>query len=97
MDYLSYLLHGLKIFIIIFFLGNFIDKRFKYFQEKYEISKSKIYGLLHLIVVITIAYIIHVNTSDSFSTELQIYNPTILFSSLMLNIQKTMFYNLDLI
>jgi hypothetical protein len=62
-QYLSYLTAGLKIFIFVFIVGNFIDKIFHYFQEKYNITKSKMYGLIQLISIITIAYHIHINTS----------------------------------
>lgn len=96
MDYPTYLLQGLKIFILVFILGNIIDQIFAYVQKKYNIPKSKVYGLLQLVTIITIAYIIHANSNNKISHEFQIYNPTVLFSSLMLNIQNTMFYNFSL-
>lgn len=96
MNYSSYLKEGLQIFILIFILGKFIDNLFKSIQKKYNISKSKIFGIIHLIVIISIAYFIHIFTSQRINMEFQIYHPSVLFSSLMLNIQKTMFYNFDL-
>lgn len=96
MNYISYLSEGLKIFILVFLLGKGIDELFDTVQKKYEIKHSKLYGLLQLFTIITIAYFIHFFTSRKTSIEFQIYNPTVLFSSLMLNIQNTMFQNLDI-
>lgn len=96
MNYTTYLQSGLYIFVLVFLLGNFIDQIFSTIQKKYNIEQSKFYGLLQLITILTIAYVIHINTNRQISVDLQIYTPTVLFSSLMLNIQKTMFYNLDI-
>ena len=96
MNYTTYLQEGLKIFILVFVLGNIIDQLFLSAQKKYNIPKSKLFGLFQLFSIITIAYVVHVLTPYKTSIELQVYTPAVLFSSLMLNIQKTMFYNLDL-
>ena len=96
MNYINYLQEGLKIFILVFVLANVLDQFFSTIQKKYKIPKSKIFGLLQLFSIITIAYIVHVLTPHKTSIELQVYTPAVLFSSLMLNMQTTMFYNLDL-
>lgn len=96
MNYTSYLIGGIKIFILVFILGKGIDETFDTIQKKYKISRSNLYGLLQLFTVITIAYIIHKLSPNKTSVEFQIYNPTVLFSSLILNIQNTMFYNFNI-
>lgn len=96
MDYTTYLKEGLKIFVLVFILGKVIDELFSSIQKKYNIPKSKIFGLIQLFSIITIAYIVHVLTPRKTSIEFQVYTPAVLFSSLMLNMQTTMFYNFDL-
>lgn len=91
--YTDYLKNAIKIFLFTFILGRGINKLFELITEKYSSYNKKLLGLLHLFVIINLAYILHIFTSDQFSDEFQISHPSILFSSFMITLQTQMFKN----
>lgn len=90
----DWILDGLKVFVMIFIIGKFINLIFKKIGDKLGIKRSKIYGFIHLLFIITFAYYLHNLTSDKFSEEFGISNPSILFSGLFISLQTNLFYNL---
>lgn len=95
--YRDYLLNAFKIFFFTFVIGRSIDYTFKLINDKYQKYNKKLFGLLQLIVVIHVAYILHIFTSNEFSDEFQISHPSILFSSFMITLQTNMFKNFGVI
>jgi hypothetical protein len=94
MEYRDWILDGLKIFIIVFVIGKTINLIFTRFQTKFGISRSKLFGIIHLLFIISFSYYLHNLTSDQFSEEIGITNPSVLFSGLFMGLQSNMFYNL---
>lgn len=92
--YKDWMYDGLKIFISVFLVGKVFNLTFKKIQEQIGLERSKIYGFLHLLTILTFAYFLHTSTSDSFSDEFGISTPNILYSGLIINLQTTMFWNL---
>lgn len=92
----NWVLDGIKIFVIIFIFGKLINHIFKQFQNRYDIPESKFYGFIHLLVILTFAYYLHNLTTDQFSEEFGISNPSILFSGLFISLQNNLFYNLGI-
>jgi hypothetical protein len=92
--YSDWMYDGLKIFISVFLIGKVFNLLFKKIQEKLNVKRSKIYGLIHLLSILTFAYFLHNLTSDSFSDEFGISTPSILYSGLLINLQTNMFWNL---
>lgn len=94
--YTDYLTRTLEIFLVTFVIGSAIDHVFRYLTDTYgqhsQFIKT-ILALVQLFVIINIAYIWHITTSRNISYEYQIAHPSILMSSLMLNLQDTMFSN----
>lgn len=94
MNYKDWIIDGLKVFFLIFVIGKGINFSSKRLQEYLQIKRSKIYGLFHLFFILTFSYYLHILTSDKFSEEMGISNPSILFSGLFMGLQSNMFYNL---
>jgi len=95
-NYKEYIFNAIKIFLLTFILGRTVNKLFEVITEKYKNFNKKLMGLIQLIIIIHIAYILHIVTSQEFSEEFQISHPSILFSSFMINLQTTMFRNLGI-
>ena len=99
-DFMTYFLDSLKIFLLAFIIGKSIDNVFIYIQIQSSVdkhSKSLIFGILQLFVVIIAAYYLHTFTSNQFSDEMQIYAPNVLFSSFIFALQTNIIKNLELI
>jgi uncharacterized membrane protein YoaK (UPF0700 family) len=96
-NYKNYVFSAIKIFLLTFVLGKSINNFFTFITDKYENFNKKILAIIQLIVIINVAYIIHIIPSKQISEEFQITNPSILFSSLMINLQTTMFKNFDIL
>lgn len=94
MEFRDWILDGLKIFVIVFIMGKIINLIFTRFQTKFNIPRSKLFGLVHLIFILSFSYYLHHLTSDKFSEEVGITNPSVLFSGLFMGLQSNMFYNL---
>lgn len=94
MDYRDWILDGFKIFIIVFVMGKIINLIFTRFQTKFSIPRSKVFGLIHLLFILSFSYYLHNLTSDQFSEEVGITTPSVLFSGLFMGLQNNMFYNL---
>lgn len=93
LHYRDYLLSAFKIFFLMFVIGGSINHIFTIINKKYPKYNKVIWGVLQLIVVIHVAYILHIFTSNEFSDEFQISHPSILFSSFMISLQTNMFKN----
>lgn len=96
-NYLEYIINALKIFFLAFVIGRSVDHLFKLLTNKYKNVNKKMLGIVQLLLVINIAYVMHIFTSEEFSEEFQISHPGILFSSFMINLQTTMFRNLGIV
>ena len=93
MTFKTYMIHSLRIFSVLFFVGMSIDKSFKKLQDYYSIPQSIFYGILQLFVCICISYLLHISTSKTLDHELQVYSPSVVFSSFMMSLQTNMFIN----
>jgi len=95
----TYFTYSIKIFLLAFIIGKSIDNIFITIQKKtseYKINKI-FYGISQLIFVILVSYYLHIFTGNQFSDELQIYSPTVLFSSFIFAVQTNMMKNLDVL
>lgn len=95
----TYFKYSIKIFLLAFIIGKSIDNIFITIQKRtseYKINKI-FYGIAQLISLILISYYLHIFTNNQFSDELQIYSPTVLFSSFIFAIQTNMMKNLDVL
>lgn len=92
----DWILDGIKIFIIIFVIGKLINRVFKDLQNILRLKRSIIYGLIHLLFILVFAFYLHNFTSDKFSHDFGISNPSILFSGLFISLQNNLFYNLGI-
>lgn len=95
----TYFTYSIKIFLLAFIIGKSVDNIFITIQKKtaeYKINKI-FYGISQLIFVILISYYLHIFTNNQFSNELQIYSPTVLFSSFIFAVQTNMMKNLDVL
>ena len=98
-DFNTYLQYSLKIFFLAFIIGKSSDNIFLSIQKNtsfYKINKL-FYGISQLIFVIFISFYLHVLTNNQISNELQIYSPTVLFSSFIFALQTNMMKNLDIL
>jgi hypothetical protein len=91
MQYTTYLLKSIQIFIICFFIGVFIDKQFHILQKSYTKVNQIIFGFAQLITIITITYILH--KYKIFHSFFEEYSPNVLFSTFLLSLQSNMIYN----
>jgi hypothetical protein len=91
MEYTTYLLKSLQVFIICFFLGTFIDQQFHRLQKSYTEANQFIFGFSQLLVVITVTYLLHINRF--FHSFFEEYSPNVLFSTFLLSLQSNMIYN----
>lgn len=92
--YSDWMIDGLKIFVIVFLLGKMINTIFVKIQRRFLIRKSILFGLAHLIFILTFSYVMHVFTSHKLSEEINITSPSVLYSGLLLNMQSNLFVNL---
>jgi uncharacterized protein YacL len=95
----TYFTYSIKIFLIAFIIGKSIDNIFITIQKRtseYKINKI-FYGIAQLVSLILISYYLHIFTNNQFSDELQIYSPSVLFSSFIFAIQTNMMKNLDIL
>ena len=95
----TYFTYSIKIFLVAFIIGKSIDNIFIIIQNKtstYKINNI-FYGILQLIFVIFVSYYLHIFTNNQFSEELEIYSPSILFSSFIFTLQTNMMKNLDIL
>ena len=90
MNFYTYILTSLHIFVFVFILGTFIDKIFKKYQKKYNINQF-ISACLQLLIIITITYFIHLKSSAMFEG----YSPHIMFSSFLFGLQHNMINNFE--
>lgn len=93
----TYFMISIRVFFLSFIIGKSIDNLFVIIQQRYPETNKLIFGMLQLIVVIISAYYLHIFTSNTFSTELQIYSPHVLFSSFTFALQSNMMKNFELI
>jgi hypothetical protein len=95
----TYFTYSIKIFLLAFILGKSIDNIFIIIQKKtaeYKINKI-FYGILQLVFVILVSFYLHIFTNNQVSDELQIYSPSVLFSSFIFAVQTNMMKNLDVL
>ena len=95
----TYFKYSIKIFLLAFIIGKSIDNIFITIQKKtseYKINKI-FYGISQLIFVILVSFYLHIFTNNQFGSELQIYSPTVLFSSFIFSLQTNMMKNLDIL
>lgn len=93
----TYFIASIKVFFLAFIIGKSIDNLFITIQQKYPKINKLIFGILQLIVIIILAYFLHIFTSNTFSIEMQIYSPHVLFSSFIFALQSNMIKNLEII
>lgn len=77
-------------------IGYTIENIFQKISEKYSHIDKRVLAFMQFLTAVSTAYYLHVNTSNAFSKDFQIGNPSVLFSSFIINLQKTMFTNLGL-
>ena len=79
MEYSSYLLKSLQVFIICFIIGIFIDSQFYKLQKRYTKDNEFgfVFGFAQLITVITVTYILHIN--KFFHVYFEEYSQNVLF------------------
>lgn len=95
----TYFKYSIKIFLLAFIIGKSIDNIFITIQKRtaeYKINKI-FYGIAQLMFVILVSYYLHIFTNNQFSNELQIYSPTVLFSSFIFAVQTNIMKNLDVL
>jgi hypothetical protein len=94
----TYFINSLKTFFLAFIIGKSINNFFVIIQTKYKHKNINniVYGILQLITVILSAYYLHILSSNTFSNNMQIYAPNVLFSSFIFALQTNMINNLDI-
>lgn len=90
-----YIKHSLQIFIFAFVFGTLLDKFFNWVDTNYNKIPKRLLGVIQLLSIITLSYYLSIISSKYWSNQLQIYAPSVLFSSFIFTLQKTMLKNLD--
>jgi hypothetical protein len=90
-----YIKHSLQIFIFAFVFGTILDKLFNWIDTNYPQIPKKLLGFIQLVSIIVLSYYLTVASSKYWSNQLQIYAPSVLFSSFIFTLQKTMLKNLE--
>lgn len=90
MDYKAFILKSITIFFLIFIIGYNVNKFFEKVQERNPDISPGLFGFIHLLCIINIAYIIH---ASEISKHFELYTPNIMFSSFLLSLQTSMISN----